>query len=168
MVGVDGTDMPGMWTLRAILIYVATSGLLLGGGATAVSVLSPIMEVTEPEVVQGTLSSSPRIAAWQERMAEEKVYAERHAIREAEEKARWAALGRSPRTPDVSASEQSSPNDLVFQENDARARRAQREMMQRAQQQYGRETEPFSDAPASIRPRYDNAVSTSRDESRGN
>ena len=156
--------MPVMRTIGTILLYTASSALVVGGGAMAVSVLSPVEGVTKPEV-QRILSSSPRIAAWQERMAEEKIYAERYAIREAEEKARWAALGKLPITPDVSASEQSSRNDLDFQERHARARRAQHETMQRTQQEDARQNEMFADAPMLARPRFHNP--TARSESGG-
>ena len=155
-------------TLGTFFSYVAAVALLVGSVALAVILLTPADATTQPQaqVTEQKLSSSPRIAAWQERIAEEKVYAERAAARDAEEKAKWAALAKARITPQV-ADDDPRSRELEDRER-ARARQAQREMMRRAQLEYARQNDPFAYAPAPSRPRYNYIFSTVRDTRGGN
>jgi hypothetical protein len=152
-----------MRTIGTLLSYVLAIAIVVGGVALAVSLLTPVA-ATQHSAAVG-LSSSPRIAAWQERMAEEKVYAERQVARDAEEKARWAAISKARTTPQVAA-EEPRPRDLEDRER-ARARQAQREAMRRAQRENARRNDAFAYAPQVWNgPQY-NSIFSSMRESRG-
>lgn len=152
-------------TLGTFFSYVAALALLMGSVALAVILLTPADAPTQPQAqaMEQKLSSSPRIAAWQERLAEEKVYAERQVARDAEEKARWAAISK----PRIAS--QVAVNDPRSRELEDRERaRAQREALRRAQLEYARQNDPFAYAPAPSRPRYNYIFSTMRDSRGGN
>ena len=152
-------------TLGAFFSYIAAVALLVGSVALAVILLTPADATTQPQAqaTEQKLSSSPRIAAWQERIAEETVYAERAAARDAEEKAKWAALAKPRITPQV-AVDDSRSREL----EDRERARAQREAMRRVQLEYARQNDPFAYAPAPSRPRYNYIFSTMRDSRGGN
>jgi hypothetical protein len=153
-----------MRTIGTLFSYVLAIALVVGGVALAVSLLTPVAATTQQDAAGG-LSSSPRIAAWQERMAEEKVYAERQVARDAEEKARWAAISKARATPQLAA-EEPRPRDLDDRER-TRARQAQREAMRRAQRENARRNDAFAYAPqAWSGPQY-NSIFSSMRESRG-
>jgi hypothetical protein len=154
-----------MRTLGTLLSYLFGVIALVGAVVVAISLL-PSVAATTPQSEEPSLSSSPRIAAWQERIAEEKIYAERERARAAEEKARWAALGKPPMTQAVN---ETRTRELEERES-ARARQAQREAQRRAQQAYARKNAenafayaPGGYAPASRSSRYDSIYSTMRD-----
>jgi hypothetical protein len=154
-----------MRTLGTLLSYLLGVTALIGAVVVAISLL-PSVAATTPQSEELSLSSSPRIAAWQERIAEEKVYAERERARVAEEKARWTALGKPPVAQAVN---ETRTRELEEREQ-ARARQAQRETQRRAQQAYVRKNAenafayaPGGYAPASRASRYDSIYSTMRD-----
>jgi hypothetical protein len=160
-----------MRTLGTLLSYVAGVAAVAGAAVLAVNFLTPVAATTQ-QGAEVNLSSSPRIAAWQERIAEEKVYAERAAARDAEEKARWAALGKPPMTQVV---KEEPPSRDVDDRERARAEKAQRDAIRRAQQAYAQQTaeNPFafgarSYAPEPSHPRYNYVFSTMRESRGGN
>lgn len=162
-----------MRTFGTFLSYAAGIAVLVGGVVVAVSFIpshtaanqsAQSMQAAEPK-----LSSSPRIAAWQERIAEEKIYAQRQVEREAEEKARWAAIGKPPMNQALTAAQE---RELEARER-AHAQQARREAQRRAQEQYALQFDPFgfaaaAYAPAPNRSRNSSIFSTMRESRGGN
>jgi hypothetical protein len=109
-------------------------------------------------------------------MAEEKIYAERERARAAEEKARWAALGKPPVTQAVN---ETRTRELEERES-ARAQQAQRDELRRAQKQYARRDaenafgfssngySPSAYAPTPNRSQFNSIYSTMRESRGGN
>lgn len=166
-----------MRTLGTLLSYVAGIAALVGAVVLAVVFFTPVALTTQQAAPEQKLSSSPRIAAWQERIAEEKLYAERAAVRDAEEKAKWAALSKPQMTPQTAVNE---PRSRELEERaSARARQTQREAMARAQREFARQSaeNPFAyaatayaptSAPAPNRARTNYIFSTMREARGGN
>jgi hypothetical protein len=162
-----------MRTFGTFLSYAAGIAVLAGGVAVAASFVpsqtAANQSAQSPQPAEPKLSSSPRIAAWQERIAEEKIYAQRQVEREAEEKARWAAIGKPPVTQALTAAQE---RELEARER-ARAQEARREAERRAQEQYAQQSDPFgfaatAYAPARNRSRYNYIYSTMRESRGGN
>ncbi len=162
-----------MRTIGTFISYAAVVAALAGGVALAVALVIPGSTATPAappmQATQAELSPSPRIAAWQERIAEEKVFAERQAARDAEDKARWAALSK-PRITQASADDAGSR--ALEERARSRSRQARAEALRLTQQAYAPEaTEnevtyaPTAYAPTPNRPRYSSIYSTMRDTS---
>lgn len=67
--------------------YVLTVAVVLGAFVAALTLFFPAVSQSAQTVESEKRSVAPRIAAWQERIAEEKVYAEKEARRVEAEKA---------------------------------------------------------------------------------
>ena len=145
-----------------ILPSILTVAALIGSFLLALTIFFP--EPTQSaQTVESARSVSPRIAAWQERIAEEKVYAEKEARRaEAEKAADLAAWQQSRERAMARAVTPKVAEDSRARER-AEAKQKARQIAAQRQRQIEGESVALGYAPEPNRARFNNIYSAMRE-----
>jgi hypothetical protein len=160
--------------LRGLKIrhYALAVAAALGVFVAALAVFFPVPSESAQTVESRRGSVSPRIAAWQERVAEEKLYAEREARRLEAEKAADLAARQEAREralakkhPPKVLAQDTRDNDLARERAQAAVHKAKRTAQR--QRQFDSEA-AFAYAPQPDRTYYNNIYSAMREMRGGN
>ena len=161
-----------------LLPYALAVAAVIGGFVVALTLFFPEPSQSAP-TAETSRSASPRIAAWQERIAEEKLYAEKEARRVEAEKAADLAARQQSRERAMARAQPAQTPKIFAQDTrgeDLRAKELAREreqarqkarQMAARQQQFGGEV-ALGYAPEPSRARFNNIYSAMRETRGGN